>query len=283
MKKAIIVLLALTAASGIAFAQATGATTPQPAAQPAATTQPAPAAQPAAAPTGATTAQPAEVGAPNAAQIGVDTAQQKLKEVSIDQFEAAGFWTASMSNDEGIVTDRLFEGRPAGSAAEPLADPRYVGLAPDVVNKYVLGVRTDFYRRGYNEIDITATRPIPVEGIAKTVSVWVVGRNYNHTLVLVVQDFFGHDYDLTMGKLNFQGWKKLTVAIPPQSGDGQTGIVQTNFHFNNHAGIKVVGFKILCDPDEDFGTYYIYFDDMRAVTDLFAEDNRDPDDMQDNW
>ncbi|HTX72920.1 MAG TPA: flagellar filament outer layer protein FlaA [Rectinemataceae bacterium] len=265
MKKAIIVLLALAASSAMVFAQAAGTTA---ATTPAATTAP---------------GQPAAVGAPDATKIGVDTAQQKLKEVNIDQFEAAGFWHASIATDEGIVTDRLFEGRPAGSAAEPLPDPRYVGVAPDVVNKYVLGVRTDFYRRGYNEIDITASRPIPIEGIAKTISVWVAGRNYNHVLAIVLQDYFGNTYDLTMGKLNFQGWKKLTVAVPPQNPDGRTGIVQTNFHFTNRSGIKVVGFKILCNPDEDYGTYYIYFDDMRAVTDLFAEDSRDPDDMPDSW
>jgi hypothetical protein len=31
------------------------------------------------------------------------------------------------------------------------------------------------------------------------------------------------------------------------------------------------------------GAYYIYLDDLRAVTDLFAENNRDPDDMSDGW
>ena len=34
---------------------------------------------------------------------------------------------------------------------------------------------------------------------------------------------------------------------------------------------------------EAFGTYYIYFDDMRAWTDLYAAENRDPDDMADVW
>jgi hypothetical protein len=34
---------------------------------------------------------------------------------------------------------------------------------------------------------------------------------------------------------------------------------------------------------EAFGSYYIYFDDLRAVTDLFAENNRDADDMTDGW
>ena len=34
---------------------------------------------------------------------------------------------------------------------------------------------------------------------------------------------------------------------------------------------------------ESYGTYYVYFDDLRAVTDLFAEESRDEDDMVDNW
>ncbi|MDR0657314.1 MAG: flagellar filament protein FlaA, partial [Treponema sp.] len=34
---------------------------------------------------------------------------------------------------------------------------------------------------------------------------------------------------------------------------------------------------------EAFGSYYIYLDDLRATVDLFAEDNRDPDDMNDAW
>jgi hypothetical protein len=251
MKKASIALLALAAASGIAFAQAA--------------------------------APAAEVGTPDPNKIGVDTAQQKLKEVSVDQFEAAGFWDAKISNDDGVTTARLFEGRPAGSAAEPVADPRYVGQDPKVVAKYVFGVRTDFYQRGYNEIFINAKRPIPIEGITKIVSVWVIGRNYNHTLYLQLEDFFGNQFELQMGKLNFQGWKKMTVAIPPQNPDGRTGIVQRNFHYTSHMGLKITGFRVECDPEESYGSYYIYLDDLRAVTDLFSEDSRDADDMPDTW
>ena len=56
------------------------------------------------------------VGDPNPNDIGVDTAQQKLKEVSVDKFEAAGFWKAFISPDEGAIQYRLFEGSPAGKA-----------------------------------------------------------------------------------------------------------------------------------------------------------------------
>jgi len=263
MKKAIIALFALATLSTAAFAQAAGST-------PAANSAPA-------------VASAQDVANPNPNRIGIETAQQKLKEVSIDQFENAGFWDAQISADEGIVSSRLFEGQPAGSAAEPVADPRYIGQDPKVVNKYVYGVKTDFYARGNNEIIINAKRPIPIEGITKTITVWVVGRNYNHVLWLEFKDFFGNSFELPLGKLNFQGWKKLSVAIPPQNPDGKNGIIQRNFHYSNRMGIRVVGFKIACDPEEAFGTYYIYFDDLRAVTDLFAEDNRDQDDMSDTW
>lgn len=228
-------------------------------------------------------AAPAEIGSPDPNKIGADTAQQKLKEVSVDKFEAAGFWNAYIAADDGYIQARLFEGGPAGKAAEPIPDERYIGIDPKIADKYALGVRTDFYRRGYNELMIVAKRPIPVEGITKTISVWVVGRNYNHTLKIVLQDFFGQRFELPLGKLNFQGWKKLSVAVPPQNPDGQSGIVQRNFHYTSHMGLKIVGFKVECDPMEAFGTYYLYFDDLRAVTDLFAEDDRDPDDMSDTW
>lgn len=224
-------------------------------------------------------AQP-NVGTPDPTRIGVDTAQQKLKEVSIDKFEATGFWDVYMSSDDGYIQARLFEGAPAGKA--PMADERYVGIDPKVADKFVLGIRADFFHRGVNEIYVMAKRPLPIEGITKTISVWVVGRNFNHKLKIVLEDFRGNRFELPLGTLNFQGWKQLSVAIPPQGPDATSGIVQRNFHYNSHMGIKILGFKIECEPMEAFGTYYFYMDDLRAVTDLFAEDNRDPDDMTDS-
>ena len=218
-----------------------------------------------------------EVGDADPYELGIDSAQQQLKEVSVDKFENDGFWFSHISSDEGYTQSRLFYGNPDGK--EPIGDEE--GM--DIPDQYVLGVRVDFLRRGYNTIFVRPIRPIPVEGITKTVSVWVVGRNFNHDLNLLVQDFFGKNYEIYMGKLNFQGWKKITVAIPPQSGDGVNGVVQRSYHYNNQMGIKIMGFRIDCDPLETFGSYYVYFDDLRVVTDLFAESNRDPDDMADGW
>jgi len=218
-----------------------------------------------------------EVGSPNPAMIGIDSAQQELKEISVDKFEHDGFWLSSMSGDDGYTTTRLFYGAPAGK--KPI--PEEEGL--NIPDQYVLGTRVDFLRRGHSSFTIYPIRPIPIEGITKTVSMWVVGRNFNHEMKILIQDFFGRYYEIFMGKLNFQGWKKLTVAIPPQAEDGFHGVVQRNYHYNNQMGIKVIGFRVDCDPMEAMGSYYLYFDDLRAVSDLFAENNRDEDDMADGW
>ena len=182
-----------------------------------------------------------------------------------------------MSVDEGIITSRLFEGGP--NAKVPIVEEEGLNI-PD---RYVLGVRIEFIRRGTNSITVYPTRPLPIEGITKTVSVWVAGRNFNHRLVLLLEDAFGRKFELLMGKMNFTGWRKMTVAIPPQAPDGLNGIIQRNYHYPHMMGIRITGFRIDCDMMEAYGSYYVYFDDLRAVTDLFSEDMKDKDDPSDMW
>ena len=218
-----------------------------------------------------------EIGAVSPERIGVDSAQQYLKEISVDRFERDAFWSASMSSDNGYAVSRLFLGSPLGK--QPIPDEEGMFIQ----DTHVLGTRVDFLRRGHSSVLITPVRPIHIEGITKTVSVWAVGRNYNHSLILLVEDFFGRVFELNMGTLNFQGWKQLTVAIPPQPEFGINGIVQRNYNYNNDMGIRIRGFRVEFDPWQAYGSYYLYLDDLRAVTDLFSESHRDPDDMMDGW
>ena len=76
--------------------------------------------------------------------------------------------------------------------------------------------------------------------------------------------------------------EKLTVAVPP-SPDGVHGIVQTSAYHGDRPGLRIVGFRVDCNPELARGSYYLYLDDLRAVTDLYAMENRDEDDMDDNW
>jgi len=152
--------------------------------------------------------------------IGIDVAQQNLQEISVDKFEHDAYWRGVMSADQGFITVRLFEGNPEGKEPIPSED----GL--NITDNHVLGARVDFLRRGHATFYLYPRRPIPVEGITKSISVWAVGRNFNHTLKVIIQDFYGRQFELSMGRLNFQGWKKLSVAVPQQPLVGRTGIVQ---------------------------------------------------------
>jgi hypothetical protein len=217
-------------------------------------------------------AQTVTAGAPDPNAIGKDQAQQRLEEISISKFEDAAFWYSAMPLDMGVSESKRLEGSPVGKT--PLAGDVKNGIKED--DKYVLGVKTGFFHRGASYFSIHPLNPLPVEGIVKTLSVWVVGRNFNHTLKILFDDYRGQAQELTVGTLNFIGWKKMTVAIPPN-------ILQTEYHYTYRSGIRITGMKIECDPLESYGTYYVYFDDMRAVTDLFGESKRDSDDMSDGW
>jgi len=221
------------------------------------------------------------VGEADADRIGVDSAQQMIESVTVTTFEDAGFWKATIALDQGIIIIRTRTGNPQEKEtidAERLEKEVKIqeSTMEDVLGKYVLGTKVIFYKRSSNAFTIEPVKPLPIPGITKTISVWVVGRNYNHVLKIMVADYFGKRMELTLGKLNFPGWKRLTVAIPPS-------ILQTDYHFTTKEGIKFLGFKIECDIDEAFGTYYIYFDDLSAKTDLFSEISRDVDDIADGW
>ncbi|MFP4378602.1 MAG: flagellar filament outer layer protein FlaA [Spirochaetales bacterium] len=215
------------------------------------------------------TAQQDEV---DASQIGRDTAQQSLQEISISKFEDSGFWRVYMPLDQGVIQGRRFEGSPAEK--EPLEEEEAIGIAtPDV---HVLGVKASFFRRDNSEIYVQPIRPLQVPGITKTISVWVVGRNFNHDLYVIVGDYFGNVNTLRMGTMNHSGWRQMVAAVPPT-------LVQSDPNYSDRRGLQIMGFMIKPALLETYGTYYVYFDDLRALTDLFPEESRDEDDMLDAW
>jgi len=219
-----------------------------------------------------TAASTSAVGQPDATLIGVDKAQQELKEISISKFEDDGFWSGYMPRDDGFISLRRFEGSPADKS--PLPGESAAAIAES--DKYVLGIKIQHLHRSQTSFQISPIRPLPIAGITKTISIWVVGRNVKHELYVMVDDQFGNRAKIPLGDLAFTGWKKLTAAIPPN-------IRQADPRYNNKQGIMINSFLVETDPAETYGSYYIYLDDLRAVSDLFSENNRDPDDMADSW
>lgn len=202
------------------------------------------------------------VGEPEPDLNVIEPAQQSLREISINKFEEAAFWYGKISHDNGIITVRNKKG--SSPEKETLEGGQKAVI--EEVNENVIGIRVDFFRRGKVDFYVNSVKPLPIEGILKTVSIWVWSTDAEHTLSLVLKDQLGNYVELTMGELNFSGWKNMVVSIPPS-------IVQKENNYNDDVGIHIIGFKVKCDLEEDSAKFYIYFDDLRAVTDIMNKEN----------
>lgn len=231
-----------------------------------------------------TAQQPATTTSTNPADQKKDdvlTANSKITEVRLSGFEDASFWDVSMPIDQGVVVRQTRRGVPMDVSDDKSAhaiakrDEKY-GIPRTYPREKVLGVKVQYIARGFNWFAIRPEKPIVIEGVCQSISVYVAGRNYKHTLKIKLLDYYGTEKELIVDKLNFIGWRELVVSIPDK-------IKQTDYHYVDKQGLKFNGFIVECDPMETLGTYYIYFDELRAMTDIFNETTKDVDDMQDGW
>jgi hypothetical protein len=207
----------------------------------------------------------------------VTTANSQITEVRLSGFEDASFWEVGMPIDQGVISKQSRVGVPKDvSSDEFKARDEEYGIPDSYAKNKVLGVKIEYIARGYNWFSIIPVKPIIIEGITQHITFWVAGRNYNHWIRIIIQDFYGRERFIYVNKLNFIGWKELKVSIPES-------IVQQDFHYADRVGIKFAGFVIECDPKETYGDYYLYLDELRALTDIFNEKTRDTDDMRDDW
>jgi len=190
-------------------------------------------------------------------------ATELVQTVLVDDFETAGEWAAFMPRDFGFATAMRREGAPRDLASDR--------------NKYVLGVKIEFMKRDWAWATVVPARPVKIKGITKTVSVWVVGRNYKHILSLMLKDYLDRMRFIRAEKLIWIGWKQVNINIPDT-------IDQENYKISEDRGITFVGFRLDFDPDDILGRpFYTYFDYLTADVDLFAETKQNPDDMLDHW
>jgi len=190
-------------------------------------------------------------------------ATELLQTLLVDDFEAAGEWTAFIPRDYGYASAIRREGSPAALKSDK--------------NKYVLGVKVSFMKRDWSWLSITPAKPAKIRGITKNIKVWVVGRNYRHVLSVVLRDYLDRVKYLRGDRLIWVGWKQMTVNIPDT-------IEQENYKVSEERGITFIGFRVDFEPDDMIGRpFYIYFDYLTADVDLYSEMNLNADDMIDNW
>jgi hypothetical protein len=128
-------------------------------------------------------------------------------------------------------------------------------------NDYVLGVKTYFLERGFDRVEVLPPNEYIIRGKAREMKFWVLGRKFRHTLYVKLRDYRGKIHRLKVGRLDFWGWKEMSVIIPgwlPQA--ASYALLDKNLHF--------VSFIVECDLYEVPGTFYTYFDQFRVITDL---------------
>ena len=210
-------------------------------------------------------------------------AQEKKEEVKkerqdglvidwINDFEECEDWRAVSTCPLGDSKTRKIPGkpRPVNEQGQPVNEDGQPGEFKaestdengiSHKNEFVLGVKTYFLDRGFDRVEVFPPNEYIVRGKAREMKVWALGRKFRHTLYVKLRDYKGQLHKLKVGRLDFWGWKEMSVIIPgwlPQS--ASYALLDKNLHF--------VSFIIESDLYEVPGTFYTYLDQFRVITDL---------------
>lgn len=194
------------------------------------------------------------------------------KEFIIDSFENDTMWHVSISRDVGIATVRhlansaTVKGDPiplteevGAITANPPVDQNGVAIPSD---SKVLGIKIEFIKRAWESITVKIDSPIAIIGTVQSVSFLSSGRLYKHNINLLFRSYTGEPIIIPAGQLFHYGWKRFDIKFP-------NGIDQTDPHYPKRVGgVVFEGFQIDLDPEDISGDYYIYFDDLRVVTNV---------------
>jgi hypothetical protein len=149
------------------------------------------------------------------------------------------------------------------------------GMNRDGKDIQSLGIWGRFDRRGYNWIDVYPIKTgsaesddgpepfeIPIPGRIQYLDMWVWGSNLRYYIEVFFRDHQGVVYGLRLGDLGYQGWRNLRTRIP-------TSIPQSKRVLPRLASLSFVKFRIWTTPTERVDNFYIYFNQLKVLTDTF--------------
>ena len=122
---------------------------------------------------------------------------------------------------------------------------------------------------------------IPIPGTVDTIGVWVWGSRRDYYLDVQLRDFRGVVHTLRMGDVSFRGWQNLQIQVP-------TSVPQESNYVLQEEGLEIVKLVLWTRPQERVDEFYIYFDEIKVVTDMFrrrfdGEELADPERIEELW
>lgn len=129
--------------------------------------------------------------------------------------------------------------------------------APIKDSKKYLGLK--LYGRKGDFLNLIPPKKLTIDKFCKTISIWIYGKMFAGELSLLLKDANNQPHRLVFGKLDFLGWRKLTVKITPE-------IAQQDKYLSQKRQIEIL--KIIYSPG-NLGRlpiwHYFYIDDITAT------------------
>jgi hypothetical protein len=159
---------------------------------------------------------------------------------------------------------------------------------------WAMAIHGGFNRKAYNYIEIYPVdpskkgpdglpepKPIGIPGRVQMIDLWVWGANYNYWLDLHLQDYRGVDHVLSLGSLQYSGWRNLNVTVPGS-------IPQASPYIPRLRGLVITKLVLWTRPDAPVDGFYVFLDDLKVLTDLFetrfdGDELADPDTLNKLW
>ena len=207
----------------------------------------------------------ADSKAPASSTQGTQKQPTGLIEDWMNDFEACEDWRAVSTSPLGDTKIRKIPGkpRPVDEQGNAIETPNEITDDNGIThkNENVIGIKSYVIDRGYDRVEVLPPNEYIIRGKAKELKVWALGRKIRHTLYVKFRDYRGKLHKIKIGRLDFWGWREMSVNIPgwiPQS--PTYAMLDKNLHF--------VSFFVESDKYEIPGTYYVYLDNFRIISDM---------------
>ncbi|MCU0822889.1 MAG: flagellar filament outer layer protein FlaA [Spirochaetes bacterium] len=129
--------------------------------------------------------------------------------------------------------------------------------APLSDSKKYLGVK--MMGKSGNALQIIPPKRLFIDKYCQSISMWIYGKNLAGEVSILLKDFVGTSHHLVFDRINYSGWRKLTVNIPRK-------IAQEELYLNQKSQMEIL--KIIYKPLTESQLpreHRFYIDDITAM------------------